>query len=148
MEISIQNRNTSYKNIINKISDKRKQIFEIIVKHNGITAQEISRLYKLPINQITGRITELKDMCFIKESTVHLNHESGNYCTSYVAVKKMEEFLHLTNVKYSHLINMKKSLEFDYHYGLSEHTMKYIKKEIKKIESKITKLDSIQKMAA
>ena len=91
METSIQNRNTSYRNIINKIPNKRKQIYEIILKYNGITAQEISNLYRLPINQITGRITELKDMCFIKEGKLHVNHESGNYCTSYVAVKKTEE---------------------------------------------------------
>ena len=148
METSIQNRNTSYRNIINKIPNKRKRIYEIILKHNGITAQEISNLYRLPINQITGRITELKDMCFIKESVLHINHQSGNYCTSYVAVKKTEEFMFLTNAKYSALVNMKKSLEFDYHYGLSEYTMKYIKKELKKIESKITRLDTLQKIAA
>ena len=59
---SIQTRNQAYRNIASRIPAKRKRIYEIIVSHmHGITAQEISLRYNIPINQITGRITELKD---------------------------------------------------------------------------------------
>ena len=65
---SIQTRNQTYRNIAARIPAKRKRIYEIITSYTaGITAQQISDRYNIPINQITGRITELKDMCFIKE---------------------------------------------------------------------------------
>lgn len=149
METSIHNRNKTYKNIVNRIPAKRKRIYELIVLHTeGITAQQISNRYNIPINQITGRITELKDMCFIKEDQLQFNQSTGNHCTSYKAITDNDEFLNLTNNKYVKLTDKKNALILDYLLGNSSYINEYIQKELLKIENKIKQLSKTQELAA
>tara|TARA_R100001369_G_C3207966_1_gene147307 strand:+ start:17 stop:463 length:447 start_codon:yes stop_codon:yes gene_type:complete len=146
---SIENRNKTYRNIVNRIPAKRKRIYEIIVMHDqGITAQQISERYNIPINQITGRITELKDMCFIKEDQLQFNHSTGNHCTSYKAITDNNEFLNLTNNKYTKLTDKKNALISDYFQNNSIYINEYIQKELLKIENKIKQLNKTQELAA
>tara|TARA_Y200000002_G_C22497825_1_gene585814 strand:+ start:61 stop:510 length:450 start_codon:yes stop_codon:yes gene_type:complete len=144
MNKSIINRNTSYKEIRQKLPNKRKRIFEIIEKHNGITAQEISSRYNYPINQVSGRITELKDLCFIKESGNQLNPFSKTYNTMYSVITNEDEFIELNKKKYIELRSKKDSLVRDYQQALSTYTREYVKNEINKINNKIDKLGSAE----
>tara|TARA_R100001369_G_scaffold80222_1_gene110483 strand:- start:1872 stop:2318 length:447 start_codon:yes stop_codon:yes gene_type:complete len=146
---SIENRNKTYKNIVNRIPAKRKRIYEIIVLHTqGITAHQISERYNIPINQITGRITELKEMCFIKEDQLQFNHITGNHCTSYKAITDNNEFLVLTNNKYIELMDKQTALISDHLHSFSKYTDDFIRKELAKIEKKIKQIDETQKLAA
>jgi len=146
---SIQTRNQAYRNIASRIPAKRKRIYEIIVSHiHGITAQEISLRYNIPINQITGRITELKDMCFIKEGHSRYNGATDNYNKSYYAVTDNNEFLILTNYKYIELVDKQNALISDHLNNFSIYTDDFIKKELAKIEKKIKQLDETQKLAS
>jgi|TARA_R110000744_G_scaffold162155_1_gene278755 hypothetical protein len=146
---SIQTRNQTYRNIATRIPAKRKRIYEIIISNtSGITAQQISDRYNIPINQITGRITELKDMCFIKEAHMSFNNVTSNYCTSYKAVTDNEEFIEITNKKYVQLVDKRSSLITDHFNNNSNHTNDFIKKELLKIERKIKQLGETQKLAS
>ena len=141
---SIYTRNKSYINISNRIPAKRKRIYEIIVSNmQGITAQEISIRYNIPINQITGRITELKDMCFIKEGKMTFNNLTHNYC-----ITDNDEFLDLTNKKYIQLLDKQSALISDHLNNFSKYTKDFIKKELLKIEKKIKQLSETQKLAS
>ena len=145
---SIQTRNQAYRNIATRIPAKRKRIYEIIISNKiGITAQQISDRYNIPINQITGRITELKDMCFIKEGHARYNGVTDNYNNSYNAVTDNDEFIELTNKKYVELVDKRSSLITDHFNNNSNHTNDFIKKEITKIERKIKQISITQNLA-
>jgi|TARA_R110000782_G_C14701340_1_gene402138 hypothetical protein len=146
---SIQTRNQTYRNIAARIPAKRKRIYEIITSYTaGITAQQISDRYNIPINQITGRITELKDMCFIKEHKMQLNDVTLNYCTSYKAITDNEELIEITSKKYVELVDKRSSLITDHFNNNSNHTNDFIKKELAKIERRIKQLGETQKLAS
>lgn len=144
MKRSILNRNKSYHQIKDDLPSKRRKIFDIIEKHNGITAQEISLRYNYPINQVSGRITELKDLCFIKECGTELNPFTRTYNTRYDIIKDLDEFNQLNREKYVELRDKKDSLIRDYQQSLSPYTMEYVKNEIRKIDKKIDKLGSAE----
>jgi|TARA_R110002033_G_C3770905_1_gene228189 hypothetical protein len=149
MKEALLNRSRSYYKALQNLPAQRKKIYSIILNHaNGITAQSISRRYKIPINNVGPRITELRDLCFIKECKSERDLISGKSCTMYTAVIDSVELLELTNVRYSTLIDQKKALEQDYHYGLSQYTLKYIKNELKKITVQIESINAIQNIAA
>ncbi len=144
MQESITNRNSSFSEIKENLQNKRKRIFNIIDKHNGITAQELSKHYQIPINQVTGRVTELKDLCFIKEAGSLINYFTKKKNTRYVSIKTEDEFKELSREKYVELRGKKDSLVNDYNQALSTYTREYVQNEIRKIEHKIDKLGSAE----
>ena len=135
---SIINRNRSYISITDKLPSKRKRVYEIILLHkSGITAQGISERYSVPINQITGRITELKEMCFIKEGGSELSPATGNRRTKWIAVTDPDEYINLSNLMYAELTHKKNMLVSDKILNLSNHTRDFIDREIRNIDKKI-----------
>jgi len=68
MQTSILNRNQAFFDIISDLSNKRKSVYNSINKSSNITCREIAKDLSLPINSITGRVTELKNMFLIVES--------------------------------------------------------------------------------
>lgn len=138
MSNSIINRNKSYISITDKLPSKRKRVYEIILLHKGgITAQGISERYNVPINQITGRITELKEMCFIKEGGSEISPATGNRRTKWLAVTDQDEYLNMSNLMYSQLTDKKNKLVNDKILNLSNHTRDFIDREIRSIDKKI-----------
>ena len=53
MKEALLNRSRSYYKALQNLPAQRKKIYSIILNHaNGITAQSISRRYKIPINNV------------------------------------------------------------------------------------------------
>lgn len=68
MELSVVNRNTSYFMVKPQLSAARQKVFDCIsgAGEKGITAKYVSFHLGLPINQVVGRITELRQSGRIK----------------------------------------------------------------------------------
>ena len=141
---SITNRNTAYHSILDNLPEKRKLIFELIKENGQCTAQELSEKYLLPINEITGRITELKDMCLIVEFGSKENRWTKQNNTSYQVIQKEDERIDLINKKFVEYRDAKDKLINDFNLNLSNTSKSLIKNEIRKIQKKINYLEKIQ----
>tara|TARA_R110002096_G_scaffold423748_1_gene631197 strand:+ start:2364 stop:2732 length:369 start_codon:yes stop_codon:yes gene_type:complete len=120
MNTAIQNRNQSFFNSVEKMSLRRKTVYKIIEQYGLITSQQIKEKMKLGINQISGRVTELKQMCLVVEGGSFVNEKSNVHNTLWRLVKS-EERINLINARYAALVDEQKQLENDYHLGVSEH---------------------------
>ena len=111
-----QVRNDSYYKIYDLLSNKRKETYDLISKNEPCTAQELSGNYRLPINSIIGRFTELKYRGLIIPIGIKTNYNTG-------------------------LRDMKDNLINDFNLGLSTLTKYVIQKELNKINIKIKSLE-------
>lgn len=141
---SITNRNAAFHSIIEKLPENRRLIFELIQENKQITAQEISEKYQKPINEITGRITELKNYCFIVEAGSRENRFTSKQNTIYQVIQSEDERINLINKRFVELRDTKDSLINDYNLNLSKISKELLKKEINKIQTKINFLEKIQ----
>lgn len=141
---SIKNRNAAFHSIVEKLPDNRRLIFELIQENKQITAQEIAEKYRKPINEITGRITELKNYCFVVEVGSKENRFTNKKNTIYQVIQSEDERINLINKRYVELRDTKDSLINDYNLNLSKISKELLKKEINKIQTKINFLEKIQ----
>lgn len=139
---AIQNRNEAFHINTEKLSLRRKTVYKIIKTYGLVSAQQIKDKMRLGVNQVSGRITELKEMFLIKEEGSVLNRNTNVRNTLY-AVTTKDEQVDLVNARYQELVDEKKSLENDYHLGVSEYGLEAIKNRIKKIDKKINVLSKI-----
>jgi hypothetical protein len=139
---STSNRNTAYYSIIEKLPEKRKLIFELIQENKICTAQELAEKYMLPINEITGRITELKNMCLVVEHGSKENRWTKHNNTAYQVVSKTDR-IEIINKKFIEYRDSKDKLINDYNLNLSSLSKKLLKKEINKLQSKINYLEKL-----
>ena len=93
METSIANRNNAFKQKTKerKIGSIREVVFHTISVHGPITAQDVAKFLVRPINQVSGRITELKREFRIKEFGSGFNVGTDCKNTKYVIVKDEDE---------------------------------------------------------
>ena len=138
------NRNAAYHSIVDKLPEKRKLIFELIKENKQCTAQELSEKYLLPINEITGRITELKDFCLIVEIDSKDNRWTGCKNTTYQVIQTEDERINLINKKFVQYRDAKDKLINDYNLHLSDISKELLNKEIKKLQTKINHLEKLQ----
>jgi len=82
------NRNQAYFSIADKLPQKRRRIFIFISKPEPCTALEISQNYNIPINEVVGRITELKNYFLIAESGSKTNLHTRKQNTMYIELQK------------------------------------------------------------
>ena len=143
---SIKNRNESYKNIASKLPSKRQQIYMIITNHECISAQQIKAKYMFPINEISGRITELKERCLIEEAGSVSSPHSRHSNTLYRTVKSRSEIISRINMKYAAVTNIKDALVRDYHRGLSPYGADLLRKQIARENEKIKVLEQTLKI--
>ena len=84
MKTSIINRNNSHKAIIEKLPEKRRVVYAAIAMMGKCTAQMVARHLNVPINEVTGRITELRDKHnAIREAGSIKNQRTGKLNTLY-----------------------------------------------------------------
>ncbi|CAA7195427.1 hypothetical protein [Chryseobacterium potabilaquae] len=140
---SIINRNAAYLAIISELAEKRQYIFNVIELYPNVTSKDIEKLTFLRPNQITSRVSELKNLFFIKESGSRENHYSKRGNTTYRIVESMEERIDLINAAFVSLRDEKSSLEMDYHLNISNYTRESIDKKIKKIKRQLKSLGKI-----
>jgi len=77
MSISIQTRNEAYLAIVDDLSDKQKLIYQTIRYLGKASNSDISEYLKIPINQVTGRVTELRKQFLIQAIKTKANTYTG-----------------------------------------------------------------------
>lgn len=143
MSISIGNRNDAYFKIIDSLPEKRKQIFKMYEENYPCSRQDISEKYLIPINEVSGRTTELSNSFYLVQNGSKENRWTGKKNTTYRPVKDMNERIDLINARFVFLRDKKDKIVNDFNLGVSEFTREIIKNEIKKINSQINLLTKI-----
>ncbi len=136
MELSVENRNKAFNKMLSELPEKRKLILGIITQYNGITAHKISELYSIPINQVVGRITELKERCLIYESGSITNVKTDHLNTLYKSVENKTHYKELVDMGLD--LNFMKKQELETSLALSMgYGKEVLSKELKKINAKL-----------
>ncbi len=118
-------------------------IFQIIYENATCSSWDVSEIYLIPINEVTGRITGLKNSCLIVEEGSKENRWTKRNNTLYRAVKSVDERIELINANFVLLRDKKDKLVNDFNMGLSNLTKEIIKKELDKINKQINSLTKI-----
>ena len=135
-----QVRNDSYYKIYDSLSNKRKETYDLISKNEPCTAQELSGNYRLPINSIIGRFTELKYRGLIIPIGIKTNYSTG-FGNTFYRVTTEAEGIEIRKKRFVELRDMKDNLINDFNLGLSTLTKYVIQKELNKINIKIKSLE-------
>jgi hypothetical protein len=140
MENSILNRNTTYIKEKPKLSRKRQLILDVLKQFpKGLTSEEIVKLTRMPINQVSGRLSELKSMFYISGDGSKRCVHTKNYRTIW-RVCNNDWRVFKTNKAFVELRKQKDDLIRDKLRGVSTFTLELLKKEINKIDNKINLL--------
>lgn len=143
MNTSTSNRNQAFVAISAHLPEKRQRVFQLILRHTNITAQELAQKTMLPINEITGRITELKNAFLIVETGSKTNRHSNKKNTAYRVVNSVDERVDLIYDALTRLHVQRWALESDSGLDVSELSLSLIQKEILKIKSRQRALEKI-----
>lgn len=84
---SIQNRNESYYAILAELPEKRARVYQAILKLNKATTQQVAAHLEIPINEVSGRITELSKAGLVLAVGSIYNSRTGKNNTRWQAVK-------------------------------------------------------------
>ena len=139
-QTSLNNRNESFYSQIEKFGIRRRTVYNLIQEYGELTAQEIKSKMVLGVNQVSGRITELKELFYI----VPVGSKNGvsrvkNTIWRVTAPVERDSLIH------EELINLsieKHNLEFDINnYFISNGLKEMGVKRLTKINELIKKLE-------
>jgi|TARA_R100001463_G_scaffold124211_2_gene181098 hypothetical protein len=140
METSTLNRNESFKKAQPKLSEKRQLLLNVLKLYpKGLTSEEIVDKTKMPINQVSGRLSELKSMFYISGDGSKRCIHTGNYRTIW-RVTNSDWRIFQTNKAFVELRTQKDQLVRDKNRGVSTYTFEVLKKEIRRIDRLINQL--------
>ena len=148
MSISRKNQREAYDAILDKLPTKNRVVFNLVGKYpkNGVTAYELSITFSIPINEITGRLSELKKHFYIDEVGSRKNTDTGRKNTVYKVVNGVLKRNKLILKEKGVLTKRYVILHNDYQNAFLSQSGKYlIKKELLKLKSLITKLSNLSK---
>ena len=142
--ISIENRNQTYFSILEKLSDGKREVYNIIKELVNASLDDISGLLGKHKNEFSGRVTELKNECLIVEiKKKATSKRSSNTVTLYRVTTEVER-ISLLNFKRLEFIHYKTELSNDLvNLDLCELTKELVVKEIKKVSKSIKKLSEL-----
>lgn len=83
-------RDEAFHNLAARLPYKRRRVYQAILHLKPCTNGQIATYLKVPINQVTGRVTELKDLFLIKEIGSILS-ETGSRHTKWDTVDSWKE---------------------------------------------------------
>lgn len=141
MSIAVQNRNDIYKEILEKLPEKRLITYSQIKDHQPVTPQQLCDKYDLKFNEVAPRFTELAQAGYIKEVGTVENSRSKKPNTVYVCTTQKEyreirwSIATKLRIEYKNLYD---DLMF-YGASLSEHSADAIQKRMKIVASKLNK---------
>jgi len=142
MNTATLNRNQAYTSVIGKLSQNRRQVFQVIENQPQITAEEIAQILQRPINEIVPRITELASVLLITGEASKTNPRTKMKNTTYRCLQYPERIDRI-NAQYVRLTDEKSQLERDYHQGISNLTKNMILKEKDKRDRQIKNLEKL-----
>ena len=63
----------AYDCIYDDLGERQKIVFDVIDEYSNVCNQDISMILDLPINCVTGRVKELRDLGFVSHAGYKLN---------------------------------------------------------------------------
>lgn len=136
----IKNRNESFYSQIEKFSNRRKVVYELLQNFGALTTHSIKDKMRLSKHQVSGRVTELKESCFIKPVWSKLN-DVTNVMNTVWAVTYPEERAGLIASKLLELKDEQDILQCDINsIYISKIARELIVKRMIKIEKLIKNL--------
>ena len=139
---SIENRNKAFASIVEQLPLKRKQVYNVIKELGRCSLDDIAEHLWVTKNEISGRVTELKETGYIVESDdVKKSTRSNNAVTIYMPVLNNDDRLFLLILNRVYLNNKLESLSIDLtNKALSQITLDLIKIEKKKLSVKFNRV--------
>ena len=136
----IKNRNDSFYSQIEKFGSRRKSVYNLIKEYGSLTTHEIKDKMRLGKHQISGRITELQQGCFIKPVWNKLNKVTNVINTVWQTTTPEERSILIAS-KRSKLENEYELLQFDLNsIYISNFARELIIKRMTTIKKLINKL--------
>ena len=131
-----QVRNQAFKDIIDSLSARRKECYNIIVKYDKQTALQTSKKLKLPINSVVGRLNELSTMRLIKVAgTIDNRYTKTKNCVWTTTTEDERiELLKEDKIYYNKTI---KALKLDISQTIFNYSKRLLYNEIRKLENKL-----------
>ncbi len=143
MNLSIENRNEAFRNIVETLPQKRAKIFTLIAENQPCTIQQLCKVSLLPINEISGRITELKNACLIIEQGKRENANTRHSNTLYKVANPLEKYNLYINRKMN-LLRDKEELMNHLEIGSTGIVSQLINKQLKKVLKELEMLNKIK----
>tara|TARA_R110002124_G_scaffold286278_1_gene466725 strand:- start:1705 stop:2145 length:441 start_codon:yes stop_codon:yes gene_type:complete len=141
--ITRENSRKAYSDIKPKLSEKKRQIFEIIVALGEATPQQLVEMFnESNINynvNVASRFTELREAGYIKILGNKLNKKSNKLNAVYTPTTK-DERINIINKKYQEFTDIKNELINDLNLNLSPLTKENVVKQLMKINNLISNL--------
>ena len=141
MNTAAQNRNFTYVNMIEELSEQKQLWLQLIKENEPCTRQEICKKFGLKDNA-SGRCTELVNLCFIEIVGEKLI-DGKKKQTIYKTIRCHDKRINLINLKYVDLINKRDSMISDFHSGISSFSRNILDKELNKIKKLIDQLGKL-----
>lgn len=139
MELSIKHRNETYENIMDKLPEARRMVYETIYDLGRAKLSDVCFNLNKTKNEVSGRITELKFFGLVKEIDVAISNRSNNKVTVYTCTTSTER-IEIVNKRYQELINERDALINDFNLKMSPYSLVLITKEKNRINKKIVQL--------
>ena len=144
MQTSVLNKNLAYTSIVDKLPKKRKEVFNTISTLGKASLENIARFLNCRPSDVSGRVTELKNMFLIKEFCSAKSQRTKNSVTVYTLTSE-DERIHLVNVRFIELRREKDRLtnDLNLHKELSQALRRIALDRISKIEKEIKSLEKV-----
>jgi len=94
MKQTIINRNATYYELLPNLAQSRRRVVKALKQHQPCTTKQLACKMKLPINRLSGRMTELLNMGVIEIFGTEICHETKKPNTIYIMAtgkKEMKE---------------------------------------------------------
>lgn len=142
MNVAIQNRDAVYYHIIDALPEKRALVFQVIKEIEPCSNKDIANYLSIPINEVTPRVSELKNEYLIYEAGKVSQKNSPHKLTT-VSVLSREKRNQILDKEYQRLVDEISSLERDALKCDSALSLSIFKKEIQKRKTQIGRLGNI-----
>jgi len=71
----------AYDCIYDDLGSRQKEVYDVIEQYTNVCNQDISMILGLPINCVTGRVKELRDMGFVGQDGFKVNDNNKRVMT-------------------------------------------------------------------
>jgi predicted ArsR family transcriptional regulator len=139
-EMGVQNRNTAFIEILDKLPEKRKKVYNLIKKLEPVSARQICNMYNQRANEIQPRFTELVNSGHIVECGTINDERSGKPNSIYRATTEQE----MVAIRDKHLNALQKEAEqlrMDVEcFHISDYSKEVINKRLNLVKNLISNL--------
>ena len=134
-------RDTAYSTLVDKLSLRRKVVYQLIKKYGPISGEQIADKMRIRLNEVSGRITELSQLRLIKYagSTQSTRSKLANSIYKVTIPAEREEIIKVDIIRYRNQIE---DLKFDLTGVFSSFGEAVIRKEITRVENLLNNIST------